>query len=66
LIDQGRKEPEYPNGRLVPIWVYFPKQEGPQVPCSKFLEERAQDIFDSLTTWKNLNEEVFGKKENDL
>ncbi len=66
LIDQGRREPEYPEGRLVPIWVYFPKQEGPQIPCSKFLEERALDTFDSLTTWKNLNVEVFGKKENDL
>lgn len=66
LIDQGRTEPEYPNGRLVPIWVYFPKQEGPQIPCPKFLEERALDIFDSLTTWKQLNDSVFGKREADL
>jgi len=66
LIDQDRKEPEHPEGRLVPIWVYFPKSEGPQISCSKFLEERARDDFDSIPHWKYLQVEVFGKKETDF
>lgn len=66
LIDQERIEPAYPEGRLVPIWVYFPGNEGPQIPSPKLFEERALDTFDAIPVGKNLKIEVFGKQGNDL
>lgn len=66
LIDENRRDSEYPQGRLVPVWVYFPTQKGPQVANSLFLEERAFDNWEMFSVWKTLNVKVFGKKEKSL
>ena len=49
LIDENR------NDRLIPIWVYFPVQKGPQIVFPKKTEKRGLDLFEIRTVWKKLN-----------
>ena len=41
LEDVYRKDFKFPNGRLIPIQIYFPMEKGPHVTCQKMFEERA-------------------------
>lgn len=56
LTDPYRKEIEYPKGRLIPIQIYFPMQEGKHVIHSKIFENRVPG------PWKPLAVEVYGQK----
>jgi hypothetical protein len=41
LTDIYRKELEFPDGRLIPIQIYFPMEKGAHVICPKTFEKRA-------------------------
>lgn len=56
LIDPSRKEIENPDGRLVPILIYFPMEKGIHTLHPKIFEERAPD------KWPPLEVEVYGRK----
>lgn len=57
LTDCHRKELAYPDGRLIPIQIYFPMQKGMHTLHSKIYEERA-DIAD----WPSLEANVYSQK----
>jgi dienelactone hydrolase len=61
LVDESRKSLESPGGRLVPIWVYFPMQEGVHGSYPKPLEKRLLDGFLSIPVWEQLNVQVHSK-----
>lgn len=48
LIDPSRKEIQNPDGRLVPILVYFPRDKGSHTLHPKIFEERAPDKWPPL------------------
>ncbi|MES2121545.1 MAG: hypothetical protein V4492_02065, partial [Chlamydiota bacterium] len=48
LFDPNRKEIEYPQGRLIPVMVYFPMQRGLHAPRDKIFDERAPDPWEPL------------------
>lgn len=48
LIDSYRKELDYPSGRLVPIQVYFPMQEGRHSLYPKLFESRTPPKWEPL------------------
>lgn len=50
LIDPYRKDLKFPEGRLIPIQIYFPLKKGEHVAFPKTFEERA-----SLGSFKPLN-----------
>lgn len=50
LIDPYRKDLKFPEGRLIPIQIYFPLEQGEHVAYPKVFEERA-----SLGPFKPLN-----------
>ncbi len=62
LFDPSRKSLEHANGRLVPIWVYFPMQKGENESYPKPLEERLSDGFRSIPVWKQLCVKVHSKR----
>ena len=41
LEDGYRKDFKFPNGRLIPIQIYFPMEKGSHSVCQKMFEERA-------------------------
>lgn len=58
LKDAYRKEIEYPQGRLIPIQIYFPMQKGKHVLHSKIFEDRTPG------KWEPLAVEVYGQKSD--
>ena len=62
LFDESRTSLAYPNGRLVPIWVYFPVTKGPHESYPKQIEERILDGFHTLQSWKQLNVTVHSQR----
>ena len=56
LEDPYRKDLKFPNGRLIPIQVFFPLEKGIQAPYPKVFEERAQ-----ISPWEPLQVNVHGK-----
>lgn len=56
LTDTYRKEIEYPQGRLIPILIYFPMQKGKHALHSKIFEDRTPG------KWEPLNVQVYGQK----
>lgn len=48
LFDEYRPEQLYPNGRLIPIQIYFPKVEGFHAAYPKTFEPRAPNKFPPL------------------
>ena len=56
LNDPSRKEIDYPHGRLVPIRIYFPMNNGVHKAQKKELETRVPD-----TPWAPLTANVFSK-----
>lgn len=48
LFDASRKEVKHPEGRLVPIQIYFPMARGYHVLCPKLFEERAPKVWPPL------------------
>jgi hypothetical protein len=50
LVDSYRKDLKFPEGRLIPIQIYFPMERGEHVAYPKIFEERA-----SLGPFKPLN-----------
>lgn len=56
LIDPSRREIDYPNGRLIPIQIYFPMQKGAHTLHQKQFEERADG------PWPRLDTQVYGQK----
>ncbi len=56
LHDEYRKEIEYPEGRLIPIQIYFPIQKGKHSKHPKHFEERTPG------KWVPLDVEVWSQK----
>ena len=56
LIDSYRKDLEFPNGRLIPIQIYFPMEKGDHALYPKIFEERAAG------PWEPLQAKVHSKK----
>lgn len=56
LSDKHRKELKYPNGRLIPVQIYFPMEKGKHSLHPKIFEERTPG------KWKPLDVEVYGQK----
>ncbi len=48
LFDPSRRELEYPQGRLIPVMVYFPMQKGPHAPRDRIGDKRAPDPWEAL------------------
>jgi dienelactone hydrolase len=55
LFDTTRPSPEWPHGRLVPLWIYFPIGKEPQKQHQKPIEKRAFDGFGIIPKWEKLN-----------
>jgi hypothetical protein len=51
LADQFRKVFEYPNGRLIPVQIYFPMERGKHVLHKKIFEERAPKVWPALEVY---------------
>ena len=66
LFDSSRKSLKWPEGRLVPINVYFPMEKGKHKLHSKVLEERAYDRFGALEIWKKLGVKVYGEHTENI
>jgi hypothetical protein len=62
LIDESRKSLASPDGRLVPVRVYFPTKKGPHGSYPEQIEERMLDGFRALPIWKTLNISVHSKQ----
>src|SRR5690242_54588 len=56
LTDPSRKEPGHPQGRLIPIQIYFPTKNGPHTLHPKVFEQRSPD------KWPPLDIEVYSQK----
>ena len=56
LYDPSRKEIHYPDGRLIPIRVYFPMEKGNHEVYEKTFEKSAP-----ITSWGTLKTKVFSK-----
>ena len=50
LHDENRLEINHPNGRLIPIQIYFPMKMGEHIPQPKVFEDRAPKTFSPLET----------------
>lgn len=50
LHDENRLEINHPNGRLIPIQIYFPMEMGAHIPHPKVFEDRAPQTFPPLET----------------
>ncbi len=48
LHDENRLEINHPNGRLIPIQIYFPMEIGAHIPHPKVFEDRAPKTFPRL------------------
>lgn len=48
LFDENRPEVSYPQGRLIPIQIYFPIALGQHLPQPKIIERRAPQTFPPL------------------
>lgn len=48
LIDENRKEVYYPNGRLIPIQIYFPTTKGMHRLYPKRLEKHSPQVFSQV------------------
>ncbi len=65
IFDSSRKTFEWPDGRLVPIHVYFPLDRGAHKTFPKVLETRAYDVCGSLDIWQALDIKVYGEHRAD-
>lgn len=48
LYDENRPEIAFPDGRLIPVQIYFPKLIGAHIPKQKILETRGTKVFPLL------------------
>ncbi len=55
LTDVYRKELQFPDGRLIPIQIYFPLEKGAHALYPKIFEERAP------SPWEPLNVQVYSR-----
>jgi hypothetical protein len=57
LVDPYRKDLQFPNGRLIPIQIYFPMEKGSHTTHPKIFEERA-----AIAPFKPLQVNVHSQK----
>ena len=57
LEDSYRNDFKFPNGRLIPIQIYFPMEKGSHPICQKIFEERA-----AIAPFKPLKVEVHSQQ----
>ena len=55
LIDENR------DNILIPIWIFFPIEKGPQTLSPKVSEKRALDLFNTIDIWDELNVSVHSR-----